>query len=367
VEPLTHSDKPLLAVDYESYPRVRNFEEVKALFGVAGWLSVAALDAARRGDRIGAVERVSEIISFGKRLRHERVQTSQHDRVNLLIRALDVSWRLLQTNGWIDDELARFQQVWSEPFPLDDVLDIDEVERAMQLRVVDRRQASISEWWKYVRANMSDREDDDDRYPFSLLADVAAVADGIWYLTQINSEERRLLERWQIRMEAGRRVVRAGAVCEVFRHFGQSPEAGGRPDSAQIHEWQSASPGNALLIVAMQIDTRREMTVAATALKRYQLRHGSLPATLAALVPEFLTTAPRDWMDGQPLRYRLINDAQVLLYSVGRDCKDDGGDSSTVQEHRPEDILFIRSPWTAMWRGRDAVWPQPATPADLAH
>jgi hypothetical protein len=35
---------------------------------------------------------------------------------------------------------------------------------------------------------------------------------------------------------------------------------------------------------------------------------------------------PRDLMDGQPLRYRLNRDGSFVLYSVGADMRDDGGD-----------------------------------------
>ena len=40
------------------------------------------------------------------------------------------------------------------------------------------------------------------------------------------------------------------------------------------------------------------MTIAAIALKRFQLKHGSHPAQLSELVPEFLTSVPLDPVDG---------------------------------------------------------------------
>jgi hypothetical protein len=70
------------------------------------------------------------------------------------------------------------------------------------------------------------------------------------------------------------------------------------------------------------------MTLAAIALRRFQLRHGQLPPSLEALVPEFLPAVPYDCMVGQPLRYRLKADGGYVLYSVGEDGKDDGGDPS---------------------------------------
>jgi len=50
--------------------------------------------------------------------------------------------------------------------------------------------------------------------------------------------------------------------------------------------------------------------------KRYQLRYGKTPPELAALVPEFVTSAPYDCMSGNALGYRLIG-GTFVLYSVG--------------------------------------------------
>ena len=101
--------------------------------------------------------------------------------------------------------------------------------------------------------------------------------------------------------------------------------------------------------VTMKNLTLQEMAASAIALKRYQLRHETLPASLNALVPEFLTKTPRDLMDGQSLRYRSLGKASFLLYSVGEDGLDDGGDGRPD----PVDADSPKSPWT----GRDWVWP----------
>ena len=95
--------------------------------------------------------------------------------------------------------------------------------------------------------------------------------------------------------------------------------------------------------------TRHELVITAIALKRYAIRHGQPPDQLAALVPDFLTALPTDLMDGQPLRYRLNPDGTFVLYSVGANLQDDGGDfaSESTQDNRQSP-----SPWT----GRDWVW-----------
>jgi hypothetical protein len=70
-------------------------------------------------------------------------------------------------------------------------------------------------------------------------------------------------------------------------------------------------------------DAQLQATRAILALRAYQLTHGRLPTDLAALVPEFLDKVPVDDFDGQPLRY---SPDRKIVYSVGKNLKDDGGD-----------------------------------------
>jgi hypothetical protein len=63
----------------------------------------------------------------------------------------------------------------------------------------------------------------------------------------------------------------------------------------------------------------------ACALERYRRAHGLFPAALDALNPTFLSTLPHDVVTGQPLRYRLTDDGQYVLYSIGWNLTDNGG------------------------------------------
>ena len=104
----------------------------------------------------------------------------------------------------------------------------------------------------------------------------------------------------------------------------------------------------------MVIEAGKQLTVTATALKRYKLRHGNLPADFAALVPEFLLAVPLDPVNAQPLHYMPNADGTFLLYSVGEDAEDNGGDPTST------------NPKTFWWqRGRDWVWPQPASAQEV--
>jgi hypothetical protein len=105
----------------------------------------------------------------------------------------------------------------------------------------------------------------------------------------------------------------------------------------------------------LNCEAARVITGTAVALKRYELQHGTFPPDLNALVPEFLPTVPRDPVDGHPLRYRANGDGTFLLYSIGNDGVDNAGD--TTGTGRAKAINWLR--------GRDWVWPLPATQREL--
>ena len=127
--------------------------------------------------------------------------------------------------------------------------------------------------------------------------------------------------------------------------------------------WQSLGQG--LFGRAAEAEARRRLMFTALALERYRLRHGDYPKELRALVPEFLKTEPIDFMDGQPLRYRLGEDGRFVLYSVGLDCVDNGGEMRRSRGTRfgremPDEFAAN----FGYGAGSDLVWPRPASAAE---
>ena len=67
-------------------------------------------------------------------------------------------------------------------------------------------------------------------------------------------------------------------------------------------------------------------------------------------------------MDGQNFRYRFNPDGTFLLYSIGDDGEDSGGDASSVRG----DAFPTKESKSFSWlQGRDLVWPQPATTPEV--
>jgi hypothetical protein len=89
------------------------------------------------------------------------------------------------------------------------------------------------------------------------------------------------------------------------------------------------------------------MARVACALERYRLAHGEYPETLDALAPQFIAQIPHDIIGGKPLHYRRTDGGKFLLYSIGWNETDDGGQIGLGESG------FLDT------RKGDWVWPNP--------
>jgi len=66
----------------------------------------------------------------------------------------------------------------------------------------------------------------------------------------------------------------------------------------------------------------------AVAVERFRNRNGRLPEALIELVPTYLEEVPNDYYGDSPVRYRRLSVGYVV-YSVGEDLADDGGEQNS--------------------------------------
>jgi hypothetical protein len=103
-------------------------------------------------------------------------------------------------------------------------------------------------------------------------------------------------------------------------------------------------------MTALRVDGIR----VAIAAKRHQMRSGTWPESLDALVPGLLAAIPADRFSGRPLRYRL-EDGKPRVYSVFQDRVDDGGAPAPESESSTQ-IVILDDPAEAL-RGDLVLWP----------
>jgi hypothetical protein len=99
------------------------------------------------------------------------------------------------------------------------------------------------------------------------------------------------------------------------------------------------------VVSSAQADARQKTTIAAIAVQRHRLKHGQWPKSLAEISSGLFGSPAAqpghlaDPFDVQPLRYKL-EETRVVIYSVGRDEFDDGGDVDGTSQQPPQDIGF---------------------------
>jgi hypothetical protein len=76
------------------------------------------------------------------------------------------------------------------------------------------------------------------------------------------------------------------------------------------------------------------------ALKLWRARNQLAPSDLAAVVKAAgLPRVPIDPFSGQPLRMAII-DGEPVVYSIGKDGRDDGGRVDSARDRKPGDVTF---------------------------
>jgi hypothetical protein len=314
-----------------------------------------AVHQLRTGQLDPAAVRLHALLRVVRLMEDQRLIISQLVRVATAGTAFEVTWEALQAEGWTDNQLARLQADWQTNEFLLACARAVEMERAFGFELFRRcredpleLQGLMSfgapaappppqqpgEWSDYLERRAS--------------GSAMSAFGSVWATFWSYNDEHLFLETIQATLDRLRPCATTGGVALHFPGRQERARTGLR----SFLTGMMLPDVGGMTIKFGRAQTQREMAVAALALRRYQLRHQRLPANLRELVPEFLDRVPLDWMDGQPLRYRLKPAGGFVLYSVGDNGTDDGGDASLL---RPASVASFLG-------GKDFVWPEPAAP-----
>jgi hypothetical protein len=147
----------------------------------------------------------------------------------------------------------------------------------------------------------------------------------------------------------------------LHRVFPQQGDDGVNQVRRSARTWDGIAPWKIYSSIALapvldatvtfaQNQVRLDQCRIACALERYRLAHGVYPSSLDDLAPSFISEVPRDVINGEPYRYRLLPDGTYLLYSVGWNQTDEGGlvVTSLPPSADPDDSAQKHGDW---------VWP----------
>jgi hypothetical protein len=358
-----------------------------AMKGIALPLSAATVNELHANNLEAALVDLEALIALSRCLSGERLVISQLVRYAIFAIAFNTTVQALYTPGWNDSQLARLQAAWR---PLDFVGDVGrslEMERAMGILTFERSRRLAKEVSDMLATYGSgfnagtgtaptlSSPGDMIVYVIENFSDLCrkAIYIPVWQFAWARHDELNYLKVMQDLIEASRRAAaeksRPAITNKTARDKELSLETSTEREKEKIKVnfydrmrfLFSPMAGSSLsgsVEHALRCAIQRELIVAVIALKRYELHHGKPAPSLVALVPEILPELPRDFMNGQPLLYRLTPDGAFVLYSVGTDGRDDGGD--------PNPLPALSGAIHKLWNGRDIVWPNPATPEEIA-
>ena len=317
-------------------------------------LMCAAENELHQGRLEEGLQDLEALAALAQMERDEYMLGAQMIRVAVAGLGLATTWDALQAPGWTEPQLERLQAAW-EPVDLEEAVEkglLGARAGAYELFTLVRR-SSGAQTGRLVRGGWNTGSS------FSKATFENVVTDYLYApaykLTSLDADELFYLTTMQESIVALRSVKAQrpwpDAKAALLKAGARVGTLSGSP--AKLRYFMSLMSLPNFMKAgerALEVETERQMMLAVIVLKRFQLRHGQLPASLEAVVPEFLPTVPYDYMSAKPLCYRLKSDGGYVLYSVGLDGKDDGGDPSSSPGVPP-----------GLWGGRDAVWPSPET------
>lgn len=334
-------------------------------------LESAALFALHQGDTAAAVKNLRAMLALVKAMRDERLIISELVRIAITSIAQTVTWEILQAPNLTDEQLAAMQSDWM------DLNFVQGEKNAMAMESVGGRITTAK--WRNSSATLQDYFDVWERAGLSDHPETALDALKIkakvflWRYWWSYPDELRALKSYEVFLNTARFVEtnnsfqtaianqKAGLEALKLNQTNDVSDYFLNPAKADFHTLlsQEVRPMSAVFYKVMRIETARQMTVTAIALKRYQLKNGKNPASLDLLVPEFVAAVPVDPVNGEPLHYRLNSDGTFLLYSVGDNGVDDGGDPSLEKGVTGPSYYWQNA------HALDWVWPQPATAEEI--
>jgi hypothetical protein len=313
---------------------------------------------------------LQSLLALCRTLENEPLMISQLVHIACISIALSTTWEALQADGSTDAQLLELQRRWEKLRILEPCAQSFTMERAMMLPAFEQMRHSSALYKNYFNgfasSGGSSASDPLEAVGEGFKTGFEGLQGVVWSRFSSYNDERRYLAIQQVIIEASREPAsRRFYVPEEKRAKELLAQLGYREEQSDSEESHGLAPPPDIVLLLTPVlmkfhskgfaaETQRELAVVAIAIKRYQLRHGSPPSALEVLAPEFLAEVPLDRMDGKPLRYRMEPTGGFLLYSVGSDGVDDGGNGG-----RADGASSPTFP-TSWLLGKDWVWPQPA-------
>ena len=323
------------------------------------WYVASVQLSLRQGNNAEALMDMLASLRLTRVPENDRLVVCELTRIQIANQNAAVCWEALQSDNWTDGQLAEIQSGWLHTSFLTNMILALKMKRAIYRSDFKRflnsagSGSAVGALMFHVTPPWVEMMPDGIEVAFT-----QRIAPAFWRFAWLKQDEKNLLEAVEALIQTcqsaatNQSKLQVSPLLDQFseKYLPQECRSTIFPVSELILSGIFAPIG-----AVFRAETQRSLVLCAIALKRHSLRHGKLPTTLDALVPEFLSSVPVDFMDGKPVKYRLGSDGSFTLYSIGEDGMDDGGDIFPVATYS----------WRDLWKRRDYVWSAPATSAEI--
>lgn len=277
-----------------------------------------------RGSCLLALERPDEAmadVELGFRLvdtiRGEPLLISHLVRCAMLKRLLQPVWEGMAEGRWSTNHLGRLQARLGQFRFLADGQEALLGERAFGNQIIE---------WVRRRPALIEQIGSLDESPTGLALPQVLFPRGWFYFEQVEYNRLFNLSMGRAMQDRGGSIAPA-EVEAATRRLDEQLESGASSIWQHRHLASMLLPalGRALAKSA-QAQASVDLATVACALEQHRLVLGSYPDSIEALAPRFIAHIPKDVIQGGVLQYKPAPEARFVLYSIGWDGKDDGGE-----------------------------------------
>ncbi len=334
-------------------------------------LAAAVASDLHNGDASAATTNLLTMLALVQKNSSEGLLISHLVRIAMTAIAVAPTWEFLQTTNVTDAQLAAVQSGWQQIDCIGDATNAFTVERAwmvdeiQKLRVMSHEDLEKSAGLFTLPGGSSGSSIGGWDWEVATEKPRIAIGEFMWRSSWSYSDEMRTLkgetiildglrqmqtnqiQNYKAELDAMTSRMAALGITNAGAAFFRALKISSLTDV--LGSWDMSSA----VKKSIRMEAVRRVVVTAIALKRFELKHGHLPKTLGELASEFSPAVPLDPYDGKPLRYRANGDGTFLLYSIGDDGVDNGGDPT---------VFGANLNWQ---NARDWVWPQPASALEI--
>ncbi len=293
-------------------------------------LQLRAVAELADGQNAKALDDVKLLLYLNNSLRDSPFLISHLVRIAIVAIGLQPIWEGLAEHKWSDEQLAALEAELAKVDFLADYGFIMRGERAFAIKSIEN-QRRTREMISFTDAG-------------GVTNKLTVLPSAYFYQNELAIA--RMQQQWILPLvDTNTRVISPAALQRAnvavnaeMKHYS--------PYTVQALKLFPAISATVRKIASVQVSI--DLARVACALERYHLAHGEYPETLDALTPQFIEKLPHDIINGQPLHYRRTEAGQFVLYSVGWNETDDGGQ-----------VAFTKSGSVDREKG-DWVWQYPA-------